>query len=43
MDLDQEALEKLVAEKHGAESRNRPTDIVCRFFLDAVARKQYGW
>ncbi|CAL8468173.1 g7712 [Coccomyxa elongata] len=41
-DWDQEKLEAVVNQKHGTE-RNRPTDIICKFFLDAVERKQYGW
>ena len=39
---DQEKLEAVVNQKHGTE-KNRPTDIICKFFLDAVERKQYGW
>ncbi|KAK9845701.1 hypothetical protein WJX81_000013 [Elliptochloris bilobata] len=42
---DQEKLEAVVAQKHGAEkgNANRATDIICKFFLDAVEGKQYGW
>lgn len=40
---DMEQLEKAIAEKHGLENKNRPTAIVCRYFLDAVEKKQYGW
>lgn len=39
---DQEELEKVVKQKHGAESSNK-TDIICKFFLEAVEKKQYGW
>ncbi len=39
---DQEKLEEVVKQKHGAE-RNRPTDIICKYFLDAVEKKMYGW
>ena len=41
---DQAKLEEVVASR-GAEylNANRPTDIVCKHFLDAVERKQYGW
>ena len=41
---DQAKLEEVVASK-GAEYKNanRPTDIVCKHFLDAVEKKQYGW
>lgn len=42
---DQEKLESVVAQKHGAEkgNSNRATEIICKFFLDAVETKQYGW
>ena len=40
---DQETLEKAIAQKHGSENTNRPTDIICKFFLDAVEKRQYGW
>jgi hypothetical protein len=33
----------MVAEKHTLENKNRPTDIICKFFLDAVEHKMYGW
>lgn len=42
-DWDQETLEKAIAQKHGSENLNRPTSIVCKFFLDAVEKRQYGW
>ena len=42
-DWDQETLEKAIAQKHGSENQNRPTSIVCKFFLDAVEKRQYGW
>ena len=42
-DWDQETLEKAIAQKHGAENKNRPTEIVCRYFIDAVEKRQYGW
>ncbi|KAK9901521.1 hypothetical protein WJX75_000134 [Coccomyxa subellipsoidea] len=41
-DWDQEKLEEVVKQKHGTE-RNRPTEIICKFFLDAVEKKMYGW
>jgi len=40
---DQETLEKAIAQKHGSENTNRPTDIICKYFLDAVEKRQYGW
>ncbi len=43
-DWDQEQLEKVVDQKHGAEKgAANKTDIVCKHFLDALERKQYGW
>ncbi|MCO5580272.1 hypothetical protein L7F22_034138 [Adiantum nelumboides] len=42
-DWDQETLEKVVESKNNEYSQNKPTDIVCKFFLDAVEKKQYGW
>ncbi|KAG0572665.1 hypothetical protein KC19_VG115100 [Ceratodon purpureus] len=40
---DQETLEKAVAAKANEYNNNKPTEIVCKHFLDAVERKQYGW
>ncbi|KAF3321922.1 zinc finger CCCH domain-containing protein 11 [Carex littledalei] len=40
---DQETLEKVVATKNKEYNQNKPTDIVCKHFLDAVEKKQYGW
>lgn len=39
----QEQLEKAVADKHGKQNENRPTQIICKFFLEAVEKKLYGW
>eukprot|EP01053_Blabericola_migrator_P001811 Blabericola_migrator_1__1810@NODE_1490_length_4432_cov_90_837801_g569_i3_p2_GENE_NODE_1490_length_4432_cov_90_837801_g569_i3NODE_1490_length_4432_cov_90_837801_g569_i3_p2_ORF_typecomplete_len370_score125_48DFRP_C/PF16543_5/1_8e04DFRP_C/PF16543_5/1_8e04DFRP_C/PF16543_5/8_9e23DFRP_C/PF16543_5/4_3e03zfCCCH_2/PF14608_6/0_0002zf_CCCH_4/PF18345_1/2_4e02zf_CCCH_4/PF18345_1/0_21zfCCCH_4/PF18044_1/0_29zfCCCH/PF00642_24/1_4zfCCCH_3/PF15663_5/2_6e03zfCCCH_3/PF15663_5/1_4e03zfCCCH_3/PF15663_5/0_37_NODE_1490 len=40
-DWDQSKLEQVVKSKHGNQ---RPvTDIVCKFFLDAVEKRLYGW
>ena len=41
-DWDQDKLEEVINQKHGTE-KNRPTDIICKFFLEAVEKKQYGW
>ncbi|MCE0481801.1 hypothetical protein HAX54_039873 [Datura stramonium] len=40
---DQETLEKVVASKSQEYYKNKPTDIVCIYFLEAVEKKQYGW
>ncbi|XP_039849809.1 zinc finger CCCH domain-containing protein 11 isoform X1 [Panicum virgatum] len=42
-DWDQETLEKVVESKKTEYQQNKPTDIVCKYFLDAVEKKQYGW
>ncbi|KAK4281437.1 hypothetical protein QN277_012931 [Acacia crassicarpa] len=42
-DWDQETLEKVVESKKNEYQQNKPTDIVCKHFLDAVEKKQYGW
>ncbi|KAJ7977024.1 Zinc finger CCCH domain-containing protein 11 [Quillaja saponaria] len=40
---DQETLEKVVESKKTEYQQNKPTDIVCKYFLEAVEKKQYGW
>lgn len=40
---DQETLEKVVESKKNEYNPNKPTEIVCKHFLDAVEKKQYGW
>lgn len=30
------------AEKHAAENKNRPTEIICKFFLEAVEKVRQG-
>lgn len=43
-DWDQETLEKVVESKSQEyNNKNKPTDIVCKHFLEAVEKKQYGW
>lgn len=42
-DWDQEKLEEVVAQKTTEYNQNKPTDIVCKYFLEAVEKKQYGW
>eukprot|EP00916_Digyalum_oweni_P024493 GHVL01040483.1.p1 GENE.GHVL01040483.1~~GHVL01040483.1.p1 ORF type:complete len:346 (+),score=99.05 GHVL01040483.1:41-1078(+) len=38
-----EHLRSVIDSKHGSTSHNVPTDIVCKFFLEAVEKKVYGW
>ena len=33
----------LLAEKHGNENKNRPTEIICKFFLEAVEKVGLGY
>ncbi|XP_048127750.1 zinc finger CCCH domain-containing protein 11-like isoform X2 [Rhodamnia argentea] len=40
---DQETLEKVVESKNKEYKQNKPTDIVCKYFLEAVEKNQYGW
>ncbi|KAL6138641.1 hypothetical protein ACLB2K_063921 [Fragaria x ananassa] len=40
---DQETLEKVVESRRKEYNMNKPTDIVCKYFLEAVEKKQYGW
>ncbi|KAJ3002568.1 hypothetical protein HKX48_002254 [Thoreauomyces humboldtii] len=41
---DQAKLEQAVNEKHSvANNKNKPTDIVCKFFLEAIDLRKYGW
>ena len=42
-DWDQETLEKVVAQKHSTEKPSNATDIICKYFLDAVENRLYGW
>lgn len=42
-DWTQEELEKAIAQKHGDEKTQNKTNIVCKFFIEAVEKRQYGW
>lgn len=42
-DWDQEQLEKVVGQRHGTQANQCQTDIICKFFLDAVEKGLYGW
>jgi len=39
---DEDKLAEVVKKKHGAEKSNE-TDIICKYFLDAVENNKYGW
>lgn len=40
-DWDQATLERAIEQKHANE--NKPTGISCKFFVDAVEKRLYGW
>ncbi|KAJ8282402.1 hypothetical protein COCON_G00049210 [Conger conger] len=41
---DEKKLEEVVNKKHGeAEKKKAKTQIVCRYFLDAIENSKYGW
>ena len=40
---DQSQLEAVVGQRHGAQSKQCQTDIVCNHFLTAVEKNIYGW
>ena len=40
---DQLKLETVVSTKHGTEAKGNRTKIVCKFFLEAIEQKKYGW
>ena len=42
---DERTLQDVAEKKHGEKDRKRPnqTDIVCKYFLDAVENSKYGW
>ncbi len=39
---DQEKLESVVANRHQGHNQNKPTEIVCKFFLEAIESGKYG-
>lgn len=42
-DWDEATLQEVVEKKHGKEKSHPTTDIVCKYFLDAVENGKYGW
>lgn len=40
---DQAKLEDVVASKHSSANKNNPTAIVCKYFLEAIENRKYGW
>lgn len=45
MDLwDEEKLQEVIGKKHGESNSVKPTtEIICKYFLDAVEKNKYGW
>eukprot|EP00842_Homolaphlyctis_polyrhiza_P004271 jgi/Hompol1/4845/HPOL_004002-RA len=43
-DWDQKKLEDAVRQKHTEkDNANKPTDIVCKYFIEAIETRKYGW
>jgi len=41
---DEEKLKEVVAKKHAEADMKKPkTDIICKFFIDALEKNKYGW
>lgn len=41
---DEETLRDAVEKKHGAANKTKPpTDIICKFFIEALEQNKYGW
>jgi len=40
---DQSKLQDVVNSKQTSSNKNLPTKIVCKFFIEAIENKQYGW
>lgn len=43
-DWDDDTLRDAVEKKHGATNKSKPpTDIICKYFIDALEQNKYGW
>ncbi|XP_071451632.1 zinc finger CCCH domain-containing protein 15 homolog [Hetaerina americana] len=42
-DWDEEKLKEVVEKKHAEDDKRPTTDIICRYFVDAVEKSKYGW
>jgi hypothetical protein len=40
---DDAKLKDVVGKKHGAQKIANQTDIICKYFLDAIENGKYGW
>ncbi|XP_075166750.1 zinc finger CCCH domain-containing protein 15 homolog [Haematobia irritans] len=40
---DDEKLKQVVDQKHSSEKRRPTTDIICKYFIEAVEKSKYGW
>ncbi|XP_046397553.1 zinc finger CCCH domain-containing protein 15 homolog [Ischnura elegans] len=42
-DWDEEKLKEVVEKKHAEFDKRPTTDIICKYFIDAVEKSKYGW
>lgn len=43
-DWDENTLKDAIEKKHGAANRTKPpTDIICKYFIEALEQNKYGW
>jgi hypothetical protein len=42
-DWDQTQLENEITKKEGNHNKNRQTEIICKYFLEAIENHKYGW
>ena len=42
-DWDEKKLKEVIAQQETKYKMQKPTEIVCKFFLDAVENGRYGW
>jgi len=40
---DQNKLESVIDKKYGKDNSQKPTEIVCKYFLEAIETKKYGF
>ncbi|KAI4470491.1 zinc finger-containing protein p48znf [Holotrichia oblita] len=40
---DEDKLKEVIEKKHGKDKKMPTTDIICKYFVDAVEKSKYGW
>jgi len=40
---DQNKLESVIDKKYGKDNSQKPTEIVCKYFLEAIETRKYGF